>query len=40
MTEDSDFFPPREQKTNDIIYVITEYKEKEISAADLTGRFP
>ena len=40
MTEDSDFLPPREEKTNDIIYAITEYKEKEISAADLTGRFP
>ena len=37
---DKDFFPPREQKTKDVIFAITQYSEKEVAAADLTGRFP
>ena len=27
---DADFFPAKEQKTNDVIYAITLYKEKEV----------
>ena len=37
---EADFFPPQESKTNDVIYAITSYKEREVAAADLTGRFP
>ena len=33
-------FPPQEQKTNDVIFALTTYTEKEVAAADLTGRFP
>ena len=35
-----DFFPLKENKTHDVIYAITSYKEKEVAAADLTCRFP
>ena len=37
---DADHFPLQEQKTNDIICALTTYSEKEVAAADLTGRFP
>ena len=37
---DNDHFPPKEAKTRDVIYAITTYNEKEVAAADLTGRFP
>ena len=37
---DEDHFPLQEQKTDDIIYALTTYSEKEVAAADLTGRFP
>ena len=37
---DTDFFPPREDKTKDVIFAITTYKDKDLAAADLTGRFP
>ena len=40
VSDDNDFFPPRDEKTRDIIYAITEYKQKDVAAADLTGRFP
>ena len=33
-------FPPREDKTQNVIYAITTYNENEVAAADLTGRFP
>ena len=33
-TKDSDFFPPREAKTNDVIYAITSYSPKDIAAGD------
>ena len=38
--EDLDFHPPKEGKTRDLIYAIVELKDKDLSAADLTGRFP
>ena len=40
VSDDNDFFPPRDEKTRDIIYAITEYNQKDVAAADLTGRFP
>ena len=39
-SSDEDFFPAKEGKTKDLIYAIVEYTEKDLSAADLTGRFP
>ena len=37
---DDDLYPPVEKKTKDLIYAIMQYKEKDLIAADLTGRFP
>ena len=37
---DDDLYPPVEKKTKDLIYAIMQYKEKDLTAADLTGRFP
>ena len=39
-SSDENFFPLKEKKTHDVIYAITSYQEKEVAAADLTGRFP
>ena len=40
LPSNDDWFPQRETKTNDIIYAITSYTVKDVTAADLTGRFP
>ncbi len=37
---DGDHFPQQQPKTRDMIFTITSYNEKEVAAADLTGKFP